>query len=82
MAHVVDGLNGLRTLAIGMVVAALSAAMAAAPAQADPNLLVWRIAHDCMVAKWRRAEPRCGWTVAGYSCNSRGRSASSHAKSN
>ena len=29
-------------------------------ALADPNLLVWRIAHERMLAKWRHAEPRCG----------------------
>jgi hypothetical protein len=43
--------------------------LATSPAAlADPNLLVWRIAHERMLAKWRRAEPRCGWTVGGYTC--------------
>ena len=37
-------------------------------ALADPNLLVWGIAHERMLAKWRHAEPRCGWTVGGYTC--------------
>jgi hypothetical protein len=35
---------------------------------ANENLLVWRIAHERMLAKWRHAEPRCGWTVGGYTC--------------
>jgi hypothetical protein len=43
--------------------------LATSPAAlADPNLLVWRIAHERMLAKWRHAEPRCGWTVGGYTC--------------
>ena len=41
-------------------------------ALADPNLLVWRIAHERMLAKWRHSEPRCGWTVGGYTCFKRG----------
>jgi hypothetical protein len=59
-----------------IVVAAIAtwSASTTTPVHADPNLLVWRIAHDCMVARWQRAEPRCGWTVAGYSCNSHRRS--------
>ena len=43
--------------------------LATSPAAlADPNLLVWWIAHERMLAKWRHAEPRCGWTVGGYTC--------------
>jgi hypothetical protein len=41
------------------------------PASAGPNYLVWSIAHDRMVAGWRCAEPRCGWTVGGYTCSPR-----------
>jgi hypothetical protein len=37
-------------------------------ASADENLLVWRIAHERMMAKIRYTEPRCGWTVGGYTC--------------
>ena len=40
----------------------------AAPAAADSNYFVWKIAHERMLAKWRHAEPRCGWTVGGYRC--------------
>jgi hypothetical protein len=41
---------------------------AAPPARAEGDLLVWCIAHARMEAKWQRAEPKCGWTVAGYTC--------------
>jgi hypothetical protein len=37
-------------------------------ALAEPNFGVWACAHERMVAKWRHAEPRCGWTVGGYTC--------------
>jgi len=37
-------------------------------ASAEPNFAVWACAHERMVAKWRHAEPRCGWTVGGYTC--------------
>ena len=37
-------------------------------ARAEGDLLAWCIAHNRMVAKWRAAEPRCGWTVGGYTC--------------
>ena len=37
-------------------------------AAAEPNFAVWAYAHERMVAKWRHAEPRCGWTVGGYTC--------------
>jgi hypothetical protein len=46
-------------------------------ASAGPNYLVWSIAHERMVAGWRCAEPRCGWTVGGYTCSSRATAASS-----
>jgi hypothetical protein len=39
-----------------------------APAAAEPDYFVWQIAHERMLAKWRHAEPRCGWTVGGYRC--------------
>jgi hypothetical protein len=37
-------------------------------ARAEGDLLVWCIAHQRMEAKWQRAEPKCGWTVGGYTC--------------
>ncbi len=40
-------------------------------AYAGPSYLVWSIAHERMVMGWRCAEPRCGWTVAGYGCSPR-----------
>jgi hypothetical protein len=40
-------------------------------ASAEPNFAVWACAHERMVAKWRHAEPRCGWTVGGYTCPGR-----------
>ena len=40
-------------------------------AAADPNFAVWACAHERMVAKWHHAEPRCGWTVGGYTCPGR-----------
>jgi hypothetical protein len=36
--------------------------------RAEGDLLVWCIAHARMEAKWQRAEPKCGWTVGGYTC--------------
>jgi hypothetical protein len=54
-------------------IAALAAALTMltnAVAQAEGSYLVWRIAHERMVAKWRCSEPRCGWTVGGYTCSS------------
>ena len=36
--------------------------------RAEGDLLVWCIAHQRMEAKWQRAEPKCGWTVGGYTC--------------
>jgi hypothetical protein len=45
----------------------------ATEARAEPNYAVWLIAHERMVAKWRRSEPRCGWTVGGYTCSSKAR---------
>jgi hypothetical protein len=37
-------------------------------ARAEGDLLAWCIAHQRMEAKWQRAEPKCGWTVGGYTC--------------
>ena len=48
--------------------AALLVLAASADASANENLLVWRIAHERMMAKIRYTEPRCGWTVGGYTC--------------
>jgi hypothetical protein len=45
--------------------------MAISEAPAEPNYAVWSAAHARMLAKWRCAEPRCGWTVGGYTCPSR-----------
>jgi hypothetical protein len=39
-------------------------------AQAEGSYAAWRIAHERMLAKWRCSEPRCGWTVGGYTCSS------------
>jgi hypothetical protein len=58
----------IAALAVLLVLTASSNALA------DENLLVWRIAHERMLAKWRHAEPRCGWTVGGYTCSSPRRS--------
>jgi len=51
-----------------------------APAQAEPNFEVWRVAHEQLLAKWRCAEPRCGWTVGGYTCSSRTRARGIHTR--
>jgi hypothetical protein len=59
----------------GAVLAGLLLLTTSASALADPNYFVWRIAHERMLAKWRCAEPRCGWTVAGYTCRSLRRAA-------
>ena len=40
-------------------------------ASAEPNFAVWACAHERMLAKWRHAQPRCGWTVGGYTCPGR-----------
>jgi hypothetical protein len=53
-----------------ITVLALLLLATSADALADPNYFVWRIAHERLVAKWCRAEPRCGWTVGGYTCRS------------
>jgi hypothetical protein len=47
-------------------------------ASAGPNYLVWSIAHERMVMGWRSSEPRCGWTVSGYTCSPRTAMRSSH----
>jgi hypothetical protein len=54
-----------KTTAVLIVALTLSAISSAC---ADPNFAVWAYAHERMVAKWRHAEPRCGWTVGGYTC--------------
>jgi hypothetical protein len=54
--------------------------MASTPVRAEPNFAVWRIAHERLLAKWRCAEPRCGWTVGGYTCSSLRRSRVIHAR--
>jgi len=41
---------------------------------ADQSYIVWRLAHERLLAKWRASEPRCGWTAGGYACASRKRS--------
>jgi hypothetical protein len=48
--------------------AILLSLVASTDARAEPNYFAWRIAHERMLAKWWRAEPRCGWTVGGYTC--------------
>jgi len=54
---------------IATVVALVGFVLSAAPvARAEGDLLVWCIAHARMEARWQRAEPKCGWTVAGYTC--------------
>jgi hypothetical protein len=53
--------------------------MANAPARAEPNFAVWRVAHERLLCKWRHSEPRCGWTVGGYTCGSPKGSHRSHA---
>jgi hypothetical protein len=53
---------------------------ASASARAEPNFEVWRVAHERLLAKWRCAEPRCGWTVGGYTCSSLRRSRVIHAR--
>jgi len=59
----------MRRLAAGL--AGLLTVMAISESPAQPNYAVWRMAHERMLAKWRCAEPRCGWTVGGYTCSSR-----------
>ena len=39
-----------------------------ANARADPNCAVWRIAQKRTLTKWGYSEPKCGWTVGGYTC--------------
>jgi len=56
-------------LAAGLVGLLIAATVTAA--SAGPNYLVWSIAHERMVMGWRSAEPRCGWTVGGYTCSPR-----------
>jgi hypothetical protein len=73
-------MNAPRALVVVALVVGFAASPAHIPARADPDLLVWRIAHEQMVAKWRRAEPRCGWTVGGYECARHKRWAANRAK--
>jgi hypothetical protein len=51
-----------------VAMAVLSTCGAAPPARAWENFEAWAVAHHQMVARWKRMEPRCGWTVGGYSC--------------
>jgi hypothetical protein len=44
--------------------------LASTEAPADPDYLMWCIAHQRMLTRWAHAEPRCGWTVGGYTCPS------------
>jgi hypothetical protein len=61
--------HGGRMSAAAIITAALVALIAMTQsAWAEPNYFVWQIAHERMLAKWRHAEPRCGWTVGGYRC--------------
>ena len=59
-------MTALRVGLIGFLVAT-----AVTGASAGPNYLVWSIAHERMVMGWRCSEPRCGWTVGGYTCSPR-----------
>jgi len=58
----------VRSLRFAILIAAALTLGSLAPAAAQPNYLVWELAHARMLAKWRHAEPRCGWTVGGYRC--------------
>jgi hypothetical protein len=53
------------------VVVFLSTLMATSQSRAEPDYAVWMAAHERMLAKWRCQQPRCGWTVGGYTCSSR-----------
>ena len=50
----------------------LLALLASSDVRADPSYAVWWNAHQRMLAGWRHSEPRCGWTVGGYTCFKRG----------
>ena len=58
------------------ILVGLFALMTITDARAEPNLAVWRIAQERMLLKWRYSEPKCGWTVGGYTCSSLKRPAS------
>jgi hypothetical protein len=58
-----------RTAKVAALVGLL-APMTITNARADLNCAVWRIAHERMPAKWGYSEPKCGWTVGGYTCSS------------
>ena len=57
--------RGIATIVALVAVALVGTAPAV---HAEGDLLVWCIAHQRMEAKWQRAEPKCGWTVGGYTC--------------
>ena len=67
----------MKRLTAPLALLLLLLAMREAPA--DPDYLMWCIAHQRMLAKWRYAEPRCGWTVGGNTCLSRAGKRSSRA---
>jgi hypothetical protein len=55
----------VRTL---LVAAAALMCVPLTPVHANENFAVWAAAHERLIAKWRH-EPRCGWTVGGYTCS-------------
>jgi len=57
-----------RLIATIVALAGLVLTVTSSSTRAEGDLLAWCIAHNRMVAKWRAAEPRCGWTVGGYTC--------------
>jgi hypothetical protein len=65
-----EGKAPMRTRLIATIVALAGfVLMVTSPsARAEGDLLVWCIAHARMEAKWQASEPKCGWTVAGYTC--------------
>jgi hypothetical protein len=58
----------LRGIATIVALAGVALVGTAPGVRAEGDLLVWCIAHQRMEAKWRSAEPKCGWTVGGYTC--------------
>jgi hypothetical protein len=70
-AHLRTVLKGVCKVMLRIAAASifLTILLPASEAPADPNYAVWLCAHERMVANWRRAEPRCGWTVGGYTCS-------------
>jgi len=58
-------------LNLAAAVACLLTLMTVSATRAEPDYFVWSVAHERMLARWRWAEPRCGWTVGGYTCATR-----------